>query len=207
MKQKNIKIKQICSGDVFIENGYEEIIIPSIWGSQTFVEKAGGSEILDQMFNFTDKNNKGICLVPEITGIIQELFRENFFKQNSNPIYTRKLFYISRCYRYETPQLGRQREFTQLGVEIITTNEKEKKEYKEECINTLQQFLDQNNINYRFNNSVKRGLSYYVEEGFEVECDNLGAQKQIAGGGMYQEGVGFAIGLERLLLACRGVTI
>lgn len=200
-------MKQICSGVAFINNGFEEIIIPSIWGSQTFIEKAGGSEILDQMFNFTDKNNKSICLVPEITGIIQELFRENFFKTSSNPNYTRKLFYISRCYRYENPQLGRQREFTQLGVEIITTNEEQKNQFKKECIEILKQFLEMSKIEYKLVESVKRGLSYYVEDGFEVECNNLGTQKQIAGGGMYKEGVGFAIGLERLLLAKKGIII
>lgn len=191
------------SGVAFIDNGFEEIIIPSIWENKTFVEKAGGSEILDQMFSFEDKNNRGVCLVPEITGIIQELFRNNFFKLSSNPNYTRKLFYVSRCYRYEKPQLGRQREFTQLGVEIITTDESKKIEYKEECIKLLRQFLDINKIDYRFMESVKRGLTYYIEEGFEVECDNLGTQKQIAGGGLYKEGVGFAIGLERLLLASK----
>lgn len=191
------------SGVAFIDNGFEEIIIPSIWENKTFVEKAGGSEILDQMFSFEDKNNRGVCLVPEITGIIQELFRDNFFKLSSNPNYTRKLFYVSRCYRYEKPQLGRQREFTQLGVEIITTDESKKIEYKEECIKLLRQFLDINKIDYRFMESVKRGLTYYIEEGFEVECDNLGTQKQIAGGGLYKEGVGFAIGLERLLLASK----
>lgn len=159
------------------------------------------------MFNFTDKNNKSICLVPEITGIIQELFRENFFKTSSNPNYTRKLFYISRCYRYENPQLGRQREFTQLGVEIITTNEEQKNQFKKECIEILKQFLEMSKIEYKLVESVKRGLSYYVEDGFEVECNNLGTQKQIAGGGMYKEGVGFAIGLERLLLAKKGIII
>jgi histidyl-tRNA synthetase len=163
------------------------------------VDKAGGSEILEQMFNFSDKNNRGVCLVPEITGIIQELFRDNFFKTSSNPSYTRKLFYVSRCYRYEKPQLGRQREFIQLGVEIVTTDSKE--EYKEECINILKGFLDKQQVNYKFIDSVKRGLTYYIEEGFEVECDNLGSQKQIAGGGTYKEGVGFAIGLERLMLS------
>lgn len=193
----------ILSGVAFIDNGFEEIIIPSIWENKTFVEKAGGSEILDQMFSFEDKNNRGVCLVPEITGIIQELFRDNFFKTSSNPTYTRKLFYVSRCYRYEKPQLGRQREFTQLGVEIVTTDESKKKEFKEECINLLKQYLDLNKIDYRFMGSVKRGLTYYIEEGFEVECDNLGTQKQIAGGGLYKEGVGFAIGLERLLLASK----
>lgn len=199
----NINLKLIYSGGAFINEGFEEIIIPSIWESKTFVEKAGGSEILEQMFNFNDKNNRGVCLVPEITGIIQELFRENFFKTSSNPNYTRKLFYISRCYRYEKPQLGRQREFLQLGVEIITTEENKKQQYKEECILLLKKILDNCNTKYRFVDSVKRGLSYYVEDGFEVECDNLGSQKQIAGGGVYKEGVGFAIGLERWILALK----
>ena len=190
----------IFSGVAFIDNKFEEIIIPSIWESNTFVEKAGGSEILEQMFEFKDKGNRDICLVPEITGIIQELFRNNFFKTNSNPNYTRKLFYVSRCYRYEKPQLGRQREFTQLGVEIITTDQNKKLLLKDECIRILKEILDKTKTEYKFIDSVKRGLSYYVEEGFEVECDKLGTQKQIAGGGMYQEGVGFAIGLERWLL-------
>lgn len=153
------------------------------------------------MFNFNDKNNRGVCLVPEITGIVQELFRNNFFKTSSNPNYTRKLFYISRCYRYEKPQLGRQREFMQLGVEIITTEENKKEQYKQECITLLKKILDTVNTQYIFVDSVKRGLTYYIEDGFEVECNNLGSQRQIAGGGSYKEGVGFAIGLERWILA------
>jgi histidyl-tRNA synthetase len=200
MKLKIIKKKLITLGDAFINANFEEIIIPSIWDTETFIEKAGGSEILNQMFAFKDKGNRNVCLVPEITGIIQELFRNNYFKTSSNPNYTKKLFYVSRCYRYEKPQIGRQREFTQLGVEIITT-ENDKTLFKNECIDILKNLLDSNNTNYNFVDSVKRGLTYYIEDGFEVECNNLGAQKQIAGGGTYKEGVGFAIGLERWLLA------
>lgn len=191
----------IISGGAFINAGYEEIIIPSIWSSETFVEKAGGSEILEQMYSFKDKAENDICLIPEVTGIIQEMFRENQFKNSSAANYTRKLFYISRCYRYEmSPKKGRQREFMQLGVEIVTSDESKKALYKDECITLLKSILDGINTDYRFMPTVKRGLSYYVEDGFEVECDKLGTQKQIAGGGSYKEGVGFAIGLERWLL-------
>lgn len=187
-------------GAAFINAGFEEIIIPSIWESDTFVEKAGGSEILEQMFSFKTQGNQEVCLVPEITGIIQELFRDKFFKTSSAPNYTRKLFYVSRCYRYETPQMGRQREFTQLGVEIVTTSQ-DKTKYQDECKTLLKNLFEKTQTPYSFNDSVKRGLTYYVENGFEVECDLLGAQKQMAGGGIYPEGVGFAIGLERWLLA------
>lgn len=168
-----------------------------MWSSDTFVKKAGGSEILSQMFCFEDKKQRQLCLNPEITGIIQELVNENYFQNK----YPNRIFYVSRCYRYETPQKGRYREFTQLGVEIVTRDSTKIKEYKQEVLEILKDVLDKTNTTYEFNNSVKRGLTYYVEEGFEVECQNLGAQKQIAGGGSYKEGVGFAIGLERWLLA------
>lgn len=194
----------MCSGGAFIKAKFEEVIIPSIWTSQTFVEKAGGSEILEQMYSFKDQSDLDICLIPEVTGIVQELFKENFFKTSSASIYTRKLFYISRCYRYEkSPQQGRQREFTQLGVEIVTNDENKKQQFKEECIQLLQSILDSQKTQYEFISTVKRGLSYYVEDGFEVECDKLNSQKQIAGGGTYKEGVGFAIGLERWILSLK----
>jgi len=61
--------------------------------------------------------------------------------------------------------------------------------------------MDAQGVSYQLNDAVKRGLSYYVEDGFEVECEQLGAQKQVAGGGRYAEGIGWAIGVERLLLA------
>ena len=48
---------------------------------------------------------------------------------------------------------------------------------------------------------MRRGLAYYTEDGFEAGCSRLGAQKQIAGGGRYAEGIGWAIGLDRLALA------
>lgn len=149
------------------------------------------------MFAFQDKGERNICLNPEITGIIQELRNSNYF-QNKYPA---KVFYVSRCYRYETPQKGRYREFTQLGVEVVTRTPEQAFIYKQEAIELLKNFLDKYQTVYSFSESVKRGLSYYVEDGFEVECTNLGAQKQIAGGGTYPEGVGFAIGLERWLLA------
>ena len=48
--------------------------------------------------------------------------------------------------------------------------------------------------------SVKRGLDYYTDNGFEIRCPQLGAQQQVCGGGAYKEGIGFAIGFDRLML-------
>jgi histidyl-tRNA synthetase len=60
-------------------------------------------------------------------------------------------------------------------------------------------------VPYEVNPSVKRGLAYYTDEGFEISIPSLGAQKQVAGAGPYKQGIGFAIGVDRLLLAKQGL--
>lgn len=182
---------------VFINAGFNEIIIPSIWDFETFSKKTG-EELKKQMWVFNNNDKKECCLIPEVTGILQEQFRNNwFFEYKKKPL---KLFYVNRCYRYEKPQKGRYREFTQLGIEILGGRDRDlyTKESKELLISILNEFKD---LEYDYNDTVTRGLGYYLEDGFEVECQNLGAQKQIAGGGKYEEGVGWAIGIDRLILA------
>ena len=60
--------------------------------------------------------------------------------------------------------------------------------------------------------SIARGLEYYTGMVFEIDCPFLGAQKQVCGGGRYDKLVeefggpslpatGFALGLDRLVLA------
>jgi histidyl-tRNA synthetase len=109
-----------------------------------------------------------------------------------------RVFYIQRCYRYERPQAGRYREFTQAGVEILGGQGLGD---TEEAVSSLRACLDKLGVPYKFNPAVKRGLSYYVEDGFEAEVESLGAQKQVAGGGRYAEGIGWAIGVDRMMLA------
>jgi len=47
---------------------------------------------------------------------------------------------------------------------------------------------------------VTRGLDYYDEgKGFEITVAELGSSKQVVGGGAYERGIGFALGLDRIL--------
>jgi histidyl-tRNA synthetase len=181
-------------GGCFIGAAYEEIIVPALWEQETFVAKCG-QEIVDQLYAFDDKKGRPICLVPEITGIVQDEWRLRWSKNARGPL---RLFYVARCYRYERPQRGRYREFTQIGVELLGGAPPDDRSEVEDLLRTV---LDAIGVAYRFEQGVRRGLGYYVEDGFEAVCPQLGAQKQIAGGGRYREGVGWAIGLDRLLLA------
>lgn len=188
------QVEQVLRHVIVDVYGYEEIRVPSMWETSTFTDKAG-EEVRNQMYTFEDKGDRDICLIPEVTGLIQETWNESWSKNRPKP---HRVFYTQRCYRYERPQKGRYREFTQLGIEILGGNPEET---VEEAKNFLCECLDECDVFYEFADSVERGLSYYIEDGFEASVPALGAQKQIAGGGRYEEGVGWAIGLDRLVLA------
>jgi len=75
-------------------------------------------------------------------------------------------------------------------------------------------YLDDLGIAYVENPRMVRGLDYYTKTTFEFVHDGLGAQSGIGGGGRYDglmatlggpplTGVGFGLGVDRTLLACR----
>ena len=76
----------------------------------------------------------------------------------------------------------------------------------------LKTYLDELGIEYIVDPLLVRGLDYYTNTAFEIMYEPLGAQSTICGGGRYDglvneiggiqvPGIGFAIGMERLVLA------
>ena len=76
----------------------------------------------------------------------------------------------------------------------------------------VKHYLDGLGISYTVDPRLVRGLDYYTNTAFEIQYPPLGAQSAVCGGGRYDglveeiggpstPGIGFAIGLERLLLA------
>lgn len=87
-------------------------------------------------------------------------------------------------------------------------------EYSKKYFEEVKKYLDALNISYEVNPNVVRGLDYYTHIVFEIEAqiEKFGAQNVLCGGGRYDKlvetiggpetpGVGFALGLERLLTA------
>ncbi len=75
---------------------------------------------------------------------------------------------------------------------------------------TFRHWLDFYGLSYRLEPRLVRGLDYYTRTTFEIICSSLGAQNAILGGGRYDHlmklyggpdicGIGFAMGMERLL--------
>ena len=174
--------------------GYQEMMIPVIQLTETFASKVG-EENNNMMYTFTDRGNRDICLAPEYTAVVQQLSNETF-KMTKNV----KLFYIGECFRGEKPQAGRYRQFTQFGVEVINPTQ----DMTDEMLEIATKLIELATDNYEVNLDATRGLDYYKGgKGFEIACPELGAQKQICGGGSYEGGVGFAIGVDRLILTTK----
>lgn len=84
----------------------------------------------------------------------------------------------------------------------------------EDCENHfsgVKAFLDENSVEYRINSRIVRGLDYYTRTVFEFISGDLGAQSTVCGGGRYDglveemggkptPGLGFGLGMDRLML-------
>lgn len=83
---------------------------------------------------------------------------------------------------------------------------------------TVQQGLKDIGIEYVHDHNLVRGLDYYTNTAFEIHLPQLGTASAVGGGGRYNglvheiggpdmPGIGFAIGLERLLLALENTPV
>ena len=142
--------------------------------------------------------------------------RENFQKILRDYLKGKLNQFCGDCYRrYETNVL-RVLDCKQTGCQDLlkeapsiadTVSKETLAHFDEVCV-----FLDVAKITYQKEPFLVRGLDYYTGTVFEVGCSSLGAQDAIAAGGRYDglvktmggpdtPAVGFAFGLERLLVA------
>lgn len=93
----------------------------------------------------------------------------------------------------------------------------------DECrdhFSALRRYLDTAGKKYTLNHRLVRGLDYYTKTVFEVWAAGIGAQNAVCGGGRYDglveeiggpptPGVGFAVGIERvvMMLKAQGVKV
>ena len=104
-------------------------------------------------------------------------------------------------------------EIAQNAPKIIDSLSPESKKHFDTVLNLLSEL----NIKYQINHCLVRGLDYYTHTAFEIKSDDLGAQATVCGGGRYDglveelggpetQAVGWAIGMERLVLLLQQLT-
>jgi histidyl-tRNA synthetase len=101
--------------------GYGEIRLPTFEATELFSRGVGDTTdvVQKEMYTFTptqDKDKKSITLRPEGTANVMRSVIENSLYGDALPL---KVYYIMTCFRYETPQSGRSREYYTFGIEQI----------------------------------------------------------------------------------------
>src|SRR6184192_4470457 len=103
-----------CWREVARRYGFVEWEGPVLEPTELYKKKSG-AEIVDQLFNFTDKGEREVALRPELTPTLARVVaaHEREFKK---PL---KWFSIGQFFRYEKQQRGRLREHFQLNCDIV----------------------------------------------------------------------------------------
>lgn len=100
--------------DCFARWGYRELIPPTFEFCDNLA--VGASPRLQQAtYRFFDRHGRTLALRPDFTPQVARIAATKLFDQPM-PL---RCSYVGSLFRYEEPQAGRQREFTQAGVELI----------------------------------------------------------------------------------------
>jgi histidyl-tRNA synthetase len=102
--------------------GYRRIDTPVFEDTELFARTSGeGSDIVSkEMYTFTDRGDRSLTLRPEPTAGIVRAYLEHGLHREPQP---QKLFTVGTMYRYGRPQKGRYREFWQLDLEAIGSDD------------------------------------------------------------------------------------
>ena len=101
--------------------GYDEIATPIFEFADVFRRTLGDTTdiVTKEMYSFVDKGGDEITLRPENTaGVVRAVLSNGLLQQG--PL---KYFYCGPMFRYERPQKGRQRQFHQIGIELLAVPE------------------------------------------------------------------------------------
>jgi len=99
---------------------YEFIKLPTFESTELFYRGVGDTTdiVNKETYDFLDKSNRKMTLRPEMTaGTARCLIEDKLYTEG-----VKKFYYLGSCFRYERPQSGRLREFTQFGIECFNVS-------------------------------------------------------------------------------------
>lgn len=104
--------------EIFESYGYTFIKTPIFEETDLFKRGIGeGTDVVEkEMYTFRDRGDRSLTLRPENTASVVRSYLENGIYGKED---VTKYYYNGSMFRYERPQAGRQREFNQIGVEVL----------------------------------------------------------------------------------------
>lgn len=151
--RKYQRICDVVSAYAKIYN-YKYIRTPLFESTELFKRGVGDTTdiVQKETYDFTDRGGRCFTLRPEGTaGVVRNFIEDKLYGNQSSVV---KEFYIGTMYRYERPGLGRNREFTQFGVE---------------CLGSDDEMMDAEVISFSYNILKELGLDV------TVKINNLGS--------------------------------
>lgn len=151
--RKYQRICEVVSAYAKIYN-YKYIRTPLFESTELFKRGVGDTTdiVQKETYDFTDRGGRCFTLRPEGTaGVVRNFIEDKLYGNQSSVV---KEFYIGTMYRYERPGLGRNREFTQFGVE---------------CLGSDDEMMDAEVISFSYNILKELGLDV------TVKINNLGS--------------------------------
>ena len=102
--------------------GYGYVETPTFEDTGLFVRGVGESTdvVTKEMYTFTTRGGDSVTLRPEGTASVLRAALEHGLDRGPLPV---KLWYSGSFYRYERPQKGRYRHFSQVGAEVLGTED------------------------------------------------------------------------------------
>ncbi len=99
-------------------HGYELIDTPMFEATDLFARGVGsGTDVVEkEMYTFADRGGRSLTLRPEGTAPVLRAVLGARLEQRWRPV---RVHYAMAMFRYDRPQAGRQRQFTQVGIECI----------------------------------------------------------------------------------------
>lgn len=115
-------VKELIEG-LMEKYNYEYFETPIFESSNLFHRGVGETTdiVTKETYDFKDRGDRDITLRPEGTaGIVRSYIENKMYGNHSVPV---KAWYIGPMFRYERPQSGRFRQFTQFGVEAFGSSD------------------------------------------------------------------------------------
>jgi len=112
----------VAAAGILERAGYGRIETPAFESTELFARGVGESTdiVTKEMFSFADQGGRELTLRPEGTAPICRAYVEHGMHKLPAPV---KLWYWGPFFRHERPQAGRFRQFSQLGLEALGTEE------------------------------------------------------------------------------------
>lgn len=115
-------IGEIVDG-VMEKYNYGYIRTPLFESTELFHRGIGDTTdiVTKETYDFVDRGDRKLTLRPEGTaGVVRSFIENKMYGNGDLPV---KVYYNGTMYRYERPQLGRDRELTQFGFEVLGTDD------------------------------------------------------------------------------------